>query len=261
MRALVAALFVTVVLASGCAGGGSEPRSATTLSTSPTTVAPPTSLTTTAPTTTTTTQPAPTTTAGPTQYVGTIAAVTEERLGLSWRPGCPVGADDLRLLTIAHHTFDGRTALGELIVHASIAERTVEAFGDLWAMGFPINKMVTADAFIRPEDIDPNGGYISEPGPDLVNDTAAFMCRAITGGRGWSEHALGTAIDINPVQNPYLKGATLVPTNGLIERDAAVAGALLANSAAVEAFTSRGFTWGGSWRSLKDFMHFSIGGR
>ena len=34
------------------------------------------------------------------------------------------------------------------------------------------------------------------------NNTSAFDCRGVTGGSSWSEHSYGTAIDINPRQNP-----------------------------------------------------------
>lgn len=259
--AAIAAVGALVVSACDGTSGAAESRPATTAaatsatSTTPTTTSTTTTSTTTSTTTTTTTEPEPT------AFAGSVAPVDEARLGLSWRPGCPVGAADLRLLTLTFHGFDGRAHTGELIVHRSIAERTVRAFEELWDAGFPINRMDTAEKFARPEDFDPDGSFIETHGPDLVNDTSAFFCRPTTGGGGWSQHSYGTAIDVNPVQNPYVKGDTVIPPNGTLPRDAAVPGTIVAGSVVVRAMRRAGLTWGGTWHSLKDYMHFSANGR
>ena len=255
VRALSAG--VLLVLSVGCTSSAQRsaragsPRPVDSPALAPPSSAVTTSVPSTTAATTTTAEPAPT------RFAATVVEVDEARLGLSWRPGCPVGAQDLRLLTLVHHTFDG-----ELIVHRSIVESTVAAFEELWDLGFPINRMETADAFIRPEDIADDGTFINTVGPDLANDTSAFMCRQMTGSnRTWSEHSYGTAIDINPVQNPYVKGDLVVPMNGIVPRDPVSGGMLTAASPAVRAFSGRGFVWGGTWTSLKDYMHFSVSGR
>jgi hypothetical protein len=192
------------------------------------------------------------------RFVGNISPVSAERLGLSWRPGCPVGPESLRLLTLSFWGMDNQEHTGELIVHQSIAAQTVGAFKALWDEKFPINRMDTADKFLRPEDFAPGGELKpTPPAIDRVNDTSAFMCRRTTGATSWSEHSKGLAIDINPVQNPYIKGSTLIPLNGQVPRDPNVPGTMYAGSDQVRAFTSRGLKWGGVWNSIHDYMHFS----
>lgn len=194
-------------------------------------------------------------------FVGTVAGVDEARLGLSWRPGCPVGPADLRLVTVSFWGFDNAGHTGELIVHRSIALHAIKAFRELWDAKFPINRMDTAEKFASPSDFRPDGTFIETHGPDLIDDTSAFFCRPTTGGSGWSQHSYGTAIDINPVQNPYIKGSTVIPENGSTARDAAVPGTITKGSLPVAAMKRAGLTWGGTWKSLKDYMHFSANGR
>jgi len=194
------------------------------------------------------------------QFVGRIDGVSTERLGLSWRPGCPVSPSDLRLLTLSYWGVDGVGHQGELIVHRDIAPGVINAFRVLWITKFPINRMETPERYIRAEDIGPDGEYLpGEPGPDTANDTSGFLCRRSTGARSWSQHAYGKAIDINPVQNPYVKGSTVVPLNGAYNPSAP--GTITRTGIVVRAFQASGLKWGGNWRSAKDYMHFSANGR
>ena len=192
-------------------------------------------------------------------FVGTITPVSAERLGLSWRPGCPVGPADLRLLTLSYWGYDGAGHTGELVVNVSIAAKVVTAFRELWDARFPINQMTTAEKFVGPEDFRPDGTLIESDEPDHDNNTSSFFCRAATGNSNWSQHAFGLAIDLNPVENPYIKGSRVVPPNGV--RDPARAGTIVASSVPVAAFRRAGLIWGGTWTSLKDYMHFSKSGR
>ena len=193
-------------------------------------------------------------------FVGQISPVDEARLGLSWRPGCPVGPADLRLVTLSYWGFDGEGHQGELIVHRTVAGPVVDVFRRLWFEKFPINRMETAERFASPADFAPDGTFVERhEAPDTVNDTSAYFCRPTTGGGGWSQHSYGTAIDINPVQNPYIKRGLVIPINGV--RDARAPGTITSKSVVVTAFRRAGFRWGGVWRSLKDYMHFSVTGR
>ena len=143
-------------------------------------------------------------------------------------------------------------------MHRNIALQTIRAFQELWGAEFPINRMDTAEKFASPTDFRPDGSFIETHGPDLVNDTSAFFCRPTTGSSsGWSQHSYGTAIDINPVQNPYIKGATVIPENGTTARNASVPGTIVKGSLPVAAMKRAGLVWGGTWSSLKDYMHFS----
>ena len=198
------------------------------------------------------------------RFASSIAMVSRERLGLSWRPGCPVAVTDLRLVSVSFVGFDGASHRGELIVHRTIATRTVAAFRSLYAQRFPINRMETAEKFLGPDDFGPDGSFVEHlDRPDTIDDTAAFMCRPTTGGGPWSAHAYGLAVDVNPLENPYHSGSTIVPVNGApnLARRPATKGLVVSGSRVVRAFAANGLSWGGYWHSLKDYMHFTATGK
>ena len=179
-------------------------------------------------------------------------AVTAARLGSSHRPGCPVAVRDLRLLTVTHLRPDGRTAHGQLVVHRDAATAVVRVFRSLLAARFPVAQVRTVEAY---------GG--DDARSMAANNTSAYNCRRTTGGTGWSEHAYGRALDLNPVQNPYVRGTTVLPAAGraYVDRSRARPGMVLAGGPVVRAFAAVGWRWGGSYTSLKDHQHFSASGR
>lgn len=171
----------------------------------------------------------------------------------SWRPGCPVGLDDLRLLTVTHVGFDGRRRDGELVVHADQSDRIVSVFRAIYAARFPIEQVRLVDEFGGDDDRSME-----------ANNTSAFNCRRAAGSTSWSEHAFGRAIDINPVQNPFVRrsGEVLPPNGGPhATRDPATAGLISAGGPVTDAFRSISWGWGGTWSSGKDYQHFSASGR
>ncbi|MGH3755788.1 MAG: M15 family metallopeptidase [Pseudonocardiaceae bacterium] len=185
-------------------------------------------------------------------FESTISPVPPPVLARStWRPACPVPADQLRYLTMSFHGFDGRVHTGEMLVNAKVAQDVVGIFEQLFAAGFPIEEMrVTA----APElDLPPTGDG---------NNTNAFVCRTIVNQGNWSAHAYGLAIDLNPFHNPYILGDLVVPelASSYLERNRVRPGMVLAGSPAVKAFEAAGWTWGGRWSAPVDFMHFSATG-
>ena len=193
-------------------------------------------------------------------FIGDVSTVDEARLGLSWRPGCPVQPSQLRLLRLSYWGFDGSGHQGEIVVNQQIATKVVTAFRTLWNEKFPINRMETTERYVSPDNINPDGSW--KPGPDVpdtIDDTSSFLCRTTTNSTSISMHAYGLAIDINPVQNPYVKGAQVIPVNGT--RDASAPGTIVAGGVVVKAMAAAGLKWGGGWTSLQDFMHFSSNGR
>jgi hypothetical protein len=180
-----------------------------------------------------------------------ISLVTAGDLWASWRPGCPVGPDQLRRLTVSHWGFDGSVQTGELVVHADLAGELAAIFRDLFQQGFPIQRMVPVEHY---------GG--SDDASMDANNTSAFNCRPVTGGTSWSKHAYGRAIDVNPIQNPYVRGSTVLPPAGRahLNRSTPAQGKILAGSAVVSAFAARGWTWGGNWSSPTDYQHFERAG-
>lgn len=187
-------------------------------------------------------------------YETTVSEITPElaeRMSASWRPGCPVPLEDLRYLTLTHHGFDGGVVEGELVVHADVADDVVGVFGVLFDEGFPIRSMRLVDDF---------GG--SDDASMAADNTSAFNCRVVAGTGTWSEHAYGRAIDINPVENPWVRGGDVQPPAGAdfaARPDAP--GVIHADDAVVRAFAEIGWTWGGTWSSPVDYQHFSLTGR
>jgi D-alanyl-D-alanine carboxypeptidase len=175
-----------------------------------------------------------------------------------WRAGCPVGLSDLRLLTVSHWGFDGRSHTGQLVVNAGVAGRLGRVFGTLYGLRFPIRHMEIADMY-GPKRGRPRDGDV----------TASFDCRQAvpspcSGGRGtgtWSMHAFGLAVDVNPVENPYVGcGQSRDPTaRRFFDRSRHRKG--MVTRRAIGAFRAVGWGWGGSWvGSTKDYMHFSSNG-
>jgi len=186
-------------------------------------------------------------------FEATVTTVPEayrsQMIGVSWQPGCPVPIDDLRIIEMNHWGFDGEVHEGGLLmVHEDVADDVVAAFGEMFAARFPIRRM---------ELIEQYGG--SDDASMAADNTSAFNCRPITGSPGrFSIHSYGKAIDINTVENPYVKGGTVLPPAGkaFTNRAQARPGMIVKNDEVVKAFKNRGFDWGGGWHSLKDYQHF-----
>lgn len=180
-------------------------------------------------------------------FRSSVEPVDATMLGASWRPGCPVAPSDLMKLSVSTVGFDGRPAVGELVVHRSVADASVAVFARLYDNRYPIERMEPVSAF----DGDDDASMAS-------NNTSAFNCRPITGGTGWSRHAFGLAIDLNPVQNPYVRGSLVLPPTGSVFVDRAVHHPALIRSGdvVVEAFAEAGWRWGGDFITLNDWQHF-----
>jgi D-alanyl-D-alanine carboxypeptidase len=180
------------------------------------------------------------------------AAQAKRMAGVSWRPGCPVPLRDLRLVTLSHWGFDGRARTGRLIVHRDVAPEIVEVFRDLYAARFPIRRMVPVDAY---------GG--SDFRSIEADNTSAFNCRYVDGTTRWSNHAYGTAIDVNPIENPYVSGGRTAhaASRSYISRAPHRPGMAFEGGSLVRAFDRIGWGWGGRWSSAKDYQHFSASGR
>ena len=124
-------------------------------------------------------------------YQGTVSSVTAGDLGSSWRSGCPIGPSQLRRVRVDYWGYDGAAHRGDLIVRSTVAQDVAWAFGRLYDARFQIQR------------IHPVQRYGSDDDESMAaNNTSAFNCRRVTGGMSWSEHAYGTAVDINPIQNP-----------------------------------------------------------
>lgn len=173
-------------------------------------------------------------------------ATREAMTGVSWEPGCPVALDDLALLEMPHATFDGGTADGVMVAHRAVTADLLGVFAAAHDAGFPLERM----RLIADYDGDDDASMAH-------NNTSAFNCRAVTGGDSWSEHADGTAVDINPIQNPYHRDGEVKPPAGeaYLDRDDRRPGMIARPGPVIDAVDAHGWRWGGDWRSLSDWMH------
>jgi hypothetical protein len=189
-------------------------------------------------------------------FRGTISAIgprqAKRMSGVSWRPSCPVALRDLRVLTMTYLGFDGHARTGVLVVHRDVARAVLSAFRELYANGFPIRRMVPVDAY---------GG--SDFRSIEADNTSAFNCRYVDGTTRWSEHAYGRAIDVNPIENPYVSGGRTshAASERYLDRAHHRPGMAYEGGALVRAFDRIGWGWGGRWSGAKDYQHFSASGR
>jgi hypothetical protein len=188
------------------------------------------------------------------------APVRAELTGPFWRSDCPVPLSRLRILTVSYWSFDHQAHTGQLVVNARVAKPLASVFNKLYTMRFPILHMQLADAY---------GPKRARPADGDVTD--AFECRqavaspcsgaANTGTGHWSQHAYGEAVDLNPVENPYVGCGQTRERRSRPYLDRSRLRPGMVTPRVVAAFRSIGWGWGGRWSgSTKDYMHFSASG-
>lgn len=174
--------------------------------------------------------------------------------GNSWKMGCPVPLKDLRYLRLKHIDFNGEKQTGEMIVHKAVSVEVTEIFKALYDAGYPIKKMRLVSEYRG-----------SDWQSIEADNTSAFNCRKATGSKNYSKHSYGKAIDINPIENPYVfrngKSSHKASKPYLIRKrtseSAPQRAMLLPNDKAVQIFKKYGWQWGGDWSGVKDYQHFS----
>src|SRR5215475_3551674 len=187
-------------------------------------------------------------------FTHSVAPITRAQLPHSWHAGCPVGPRSLRRLRVSYWGFDGTRRVGTLVVNRSAVGDLTAVFRRLYLARFPIRKMRTIDAY---------GG--NDERSLAADNTAAFNCRYTVGPgpKRWSAHAYGVAIDVNPVENPYLESGRVHPRAGraYLDRTDIRPGMAVHGGLLVSAFASAGWQWGGRWTGTPDYQHFSSNGR
>ncbi len=171
--------------------------------------------------------------------------------GVSWHGNdtrCPRW-DALAYVRLAHVTFDGGIGEGELVVAADLAIRAVAVFRRLYRLGFPIRGMRLVDDFGASDDRSM-----------AADNSSAFNFRVIAGTNTLSQHALGRAIDINPVENPWRRPDRIVPEEGraFADRTNVRPGMIVRPGPVVAVFDELGWEWGGDWRHAFDDHHIVI---
>jgi hypothetical protein len=184
-------------------------------------------------------------------FTATVSAVRWAELRHSYRAGCPVAPAQLRTVRLAYRGFDGRRHVGSLVVNRRVTGDVVTVFRRLYEARFPIRRMVPVSRY---------GG--SDDASMAADNTSGFNCRRIPGSGSWSAHAYGLAIDVNPVENPFLVAGRVLPPAGRRFRDRTDSrpGMVLAGGVVVRAFAAVGWKWGGRWTGTPDYQHFSTTG-
>lgn len=183
----------------------------------------------------------------------TISDVTFARMkGRSFGEGCVIPRSDLRYLILPHYDGHGFVRIGEMVVNKAIAADVVAIFLELFKNRYPIERMVLIDDY----DADDERSM-------AANNTSGFNFRRVAGSKKLSPHARGMAVDINPLYNPMVRTrrgkTTISPSAGApYVRRSHVGNPYLIDTSdlAYRLFRARGFSWGGAWRTVKDYQHF-----
>jgi hypothetical protein len=188
-----------------------------------------------------------------TRFSDHVSPIDAAQLGATWRPGCPVGPAQLRLVTLDYVNFQGEARVGTMVVASKVVGAVVTVFRTLYDHRFPIHSMVPESQF---------GGH--DPTSMAADNTSGFNCRraVASGPPQWSVHAYGEAIDVNPVQNPYVFNGVAQPAGGAAYMSRSTVRPGMAEPGGVlnDAFASVGWYWGGRWSASPDYQHFSATG-
>lgn len=171
--------------------------------------------------------------------------------GKSYAEGCTIPYEDLRYLRLSYVDFNGETQLGEMICNKAIAADLLDIFSELYHEGYQIDKIRLIDDYNADDDASCDD-----------NNTSCFNYRVVAGSTNLSKHAQGVAVDLNPFYNPYVTypngkiRISPVGSEAYADRSSDFPHKIDENDLAYKLFTEHGFSWGGHWKTLKDYQHF-----
>lgn len=174
-------------------------------------------------------------------------AVKDRMQGKSMPEKARISYDELRYLTLFYYDFEGKTQQGEMVCNKAIAHDLLCIFRTLFAEAYPINSIRLVDDFDA-----------SDEASMQANNSSCFNYRTIAGSWRLSQHAFGMAVDINPLQNPCVRGTRIRPSTAIdyVDRSKNFPHKIDEKDFCKKTFDSFGFRWGGHWRSVKDYQHF-----
>ena len=183
------------------------------------------------------------------RFSASIDPVRWDDLRHSYRIGCPVAPAQLRTIVVSYWDFAAQPQTGRIVVARRVAPEVVIVFRRLWEARFPLRRLRPVSAYRGSDDASM-----------AADNTSAFNCRFVSGTSRWSMHAYGEAIDVNPVENPYVQGSHVSPPTGraFADRSRVRRGMATPNGVLVRAFASVGWKWGAAFG---DYQHFSTTGR
>ena len=167
--------------------------------------------------------------------------------GKSYKKNPYIGREDLRHVKVLHWDYDQRIHIGEMVCNKTIAHDLLCIFKTLFMEAYPINSIRLVDDFDA-----------SDEASMQANNSSCFNYRTIAGSHKLSRHAFGMAVDINPLQNPCVRGTRIRPSTATdyVDRSKDFPHKIDDNDLCKKTFESHGFRWGGRWRSMKDYQHF-----
>lgn len=180
------------------------------------------------------------------------SAMTEAEAFDGLRPGCPPEIREAqRLFDVLYYGFDGKVHKGQIVAHKDLVDDIKYAFSVALREEFPIRSAIPVSHPKFRKD-----GLWDDDLAMEADNTSSFNYRPITGGTRISNHGYGRAIDINTVENPYVKGAKVLPPGS--KYDPAAPGTLTRDHPVTRAFVERGWTWAGDWKAPSpiDYQHF-----
>ena len=172
--------------------------------------------------------------------------------GRSWPEGCTVRRADLRYLRLSHFDAEKKEHVGEMICNKAIANDLLEIFRELYRHKYPIQRIRLIDDYEAEDERSMRD-----------NNTSCFCYRTVSGTTKLSKHATGMAVDINTLYNPYVRtgkdGRRIVEpatATEYVDRRKSFPYKIVKGDLLYRLFLQHGFTWGGSWRTMKDWQHF-----
>lgn len=184
-------------------------------------------------------------------YESLSDTVKERITGISYGEGCIVPYEELRYLQVLYMDFEGRPQVGEIICNQAIARDLAEIFYELYQAAYPIERIQLIDEYGGDDTLSME-----------ANNTSCFNYRVVDGTSSLSKHAYGMAIDINPLYNPYVtypngkRRVSPAVSEIYADRSLDFPNKIDKNDLCYQLFTQHGFTWGGNWKTMKDYQHF-----
>ena len=179
-------------------------------------------------------------------------SVFQRMQGRSWPRDCTVRRADLRYLRLSHFDAAGKEHVGEMVCNKAIANDLLEIFSELYREKYPIERIRLIDDYEADDERAMRD-----------NNTSCFCFRKVSGTTKLSRHAMGMAVDINTLYNPYVRtekdGRRVVEpatATRYVDRRKSFPYKIVKGDLLHRLFLQHGFKWGGSWRTVKDWQHF-----
>ena len=174
-------------------------------------------------------------------------SVQTRMYGKSLPENAKISIDDLRYLTLPYYDYNGNIQIGEMVCHKDIARDLLLIFCELFRLKYPIQSIRLVDDFNASDDASM-----------MANNTSCFNYRNIKGTNRLSQHAFGRAVDVNPLQNPWVRPHHIDPPTAIdyVDRKRNFPHKIDHHDICYRAFKAKGFTWGGEWNGSKDYQHF-----